>query len=109
MIYVGTDIVQISRIDKMIQEKGEHFLNHVFSCSEQDICNKKSSPIIHEMSLTAKARSYQPTLIKTAVSAATGSVLEVMRVLDSLVTMQCPCNCFNFLIFFTNVIFFRKI
>ena len=47
MIYVGTDIVQISRIDKMIQEKGEYFLNHVFSCSEQDICNKKSSPIIH--------------------------------------------------------------
>ena len=42
MIFVGTDIVPISRIDKMIQEHGEHFLNYVFSCNEQDICNKKS-------------------------------------------------------------------
>ena len=47
MIFVGTDIVPISRIDKMIQEKGDHFLNHVFSSNEQDICNNKTSPSIH--------------------------------------------------------------
>ena len=47
MIYVGTDIVPISRIDKMIQEKGDHFLRHIFSTTEQNICNKKASPSIH--------------------------------------------------------------
>ena len=47
MIFVGTDIVPLSRIDKMIQEKGEHFLDHVFSKNEQNICNGKSSPSIH--------------------------------------------------------------
>ena len=47
MIYVGTDIVLISRIDKMIQEKGDQFLNYIFSTTEQDICNKKNSPSIH--------------------------------------------------------------
>ena len=47
MIYVGTDIVTISRIDKMIQEKGDHFLNHIFSAPEQNICNDKASPSIH--------------------------------------------------------------
>jgi len=47
MIYVGTDIVPISRIDKMIKEKGDHFLSHIFSTTEQDICNKKASPSIH--------------------------------------------------------------
>ena len=47
MIFVGTDIVPISRIDKMIQDKGKIFLNHVFSEMEQNICNDKSSPSIH--------------------------------------------------------------
>ena len=47
MIFIGTDIVSIPRIDKMIQEKGEHFLDHIFSKNEQDICNAKTSPSIH--------------------------------------------------------------
>ena len=47
MIFVGTDIVPISRIDKLIQEKGSHFLNHIFSSIEQDNCNNKTSPSIH--------------------------------------------------------------
>ena len=47
MIFVGTDIVPISRIDKMIQDKGKIFLNHVFSEMEQNLCNDKSSPPIH--------------------------------------------------------------
>ena len=47
MIFIGTDIVPISRIDKMIQEKGEHFLDHIFSKIEQNICNIKTSPSIH--------------------------------------------------------------
>ena len=47
MIFIGTDIVPISRIDKMIQEKGDHFLNHIFSTTEQDICNEKALPSIH--------------------------------------------------------------
>ena len=47
MIFIGTDIVPILRIDKMIQEKGDHFLNHIFSKTEQDICNQKASPSLH--------------------------------------------------------------
>jgi len=47
MIFIGTDIVPISRIDKMIQEKGEHFLDHIFSKIEQNTCNTKALPSIH--------------------------------------------------------------
>ena len=47
MIFVGTDIISISRIHKLIQEKGTHFLNHIYSSIEQDFCNNKSSPSIH--------------------------------------------------------------
>ena len=47
MIYVGTDIVPIFRIEKMIKEKGDHFLDHVFTDVEQRICNEKETPSIH--------------------------------------------------------------
>ena len=47
MIYIGTDIVQISRIDKLISDKGQRFLSHVFTENEQSICNAKASPHIH--------------------------------------------------------------
>ena len=47
MIFIGTDIVPVSRISTMIQDKGDHFLNHVFSSSEQDICNDRTFPYIH--------------------------------------------------------------
>ena len=47
MIYIGTDIVQISRIDKLILDKGQRFLSHVFTENEQSSCNAKASPHIH--------------------------------------------------------------
>ena len=47
MIYIGTDIVKISRINKLISDKGQRFLSHVFTENEQSICNAKASPYIH--------------------------------------------------------------
>ena len=47
MIYIGTDIVQISRIDKLISDKGQRFLSHIFTENEQSYCNAKASPHIH--------------------------------------------------------------
>ena len=47
MIYIGTDIVQISRINKIITNYGQRFLSHVFTENEQSICNAKVSPHIH--------------------------------------------------------------
>ena len=42
-----SDKEKLAEIDKMIQEKGDHFLNQIFSTSEQDICNEKTLPSIH--------------------------------------------------------------
>ena len=47
MIYIGTDIVKISRIDQIIADKGQRFLSHIFTHYEQSICNSKASPHIH--------------------------------------------------------------
>ena len=47
MIYVGTDITPIARIKNIIQEKGNKFLDRVFTKVEQNICNNKAAPWIH--------------------------------------------------------------
>ena len=47
MIYIGTDLVKISRIDKIITDKGQRFLSHVFTHNEQSFCNAKAMPYIH--------------------------------------------------------------
>ena len=47
MIYVGTDIVTISRLDKLICKNGERFLDRVYTKNEQNICNSKANPKIH--------------------------------------------------------------
>ena len=47
MIYIGTDIVQVSRIDQIIVDKGQCFLSRIFTENEQSICNSKVSPCIH--------------------------------------------------------------
>jgi len=39
MIYIGTDIVPLPKIKIMIDDKGKHFLNKIFSDSEQLYCN----------------------------------------------------------------------
>ena len=47
MIYIGIDIVKISRINQIILDKGQRFLSRVFTENEQSICNAKASPHIH--------------------------------------------------------------
>ena len=47
MIYIGTDIVNLSRIKRIILDKGQRFLSHVFTKNEQSICKAKASPHIH--------------------------------------------------------------
>ena len=44
MIYIGTDIIKIARINKIIETKGQRFLSRIFTDSEQSICNSKASP-----------------------------------------------------------------
>mgnify|MGYP001177261569 CR=1 FL=1 len=47
MIYIGTDLVAISRIKNLISRKGDKFINKIFSFKEQAICNNKYNSHIH--------------------------------------------------------------
>ena len=47
MIFVGTDIVEISRIKKMIDSKGDRFISHIYDKIEVEYCSARAIPSIH--------------------------------------------------------------
>ena len=67
MIYVGTDIVPMGRIDNMIKQKGIRFLDHIFTDNEQNICNEKSTPYIHYSGKFAAKEAVKKALLSSQV------------------------------------------
>ena len=47
MIFIGNDIIEVSRVDRLIQSYGEHFLRKVFSEDEINIVNKRKKISMH--------------------------------------------------------------
>ena len=47
MSQIGNDIVDIERIRTIINEKGQKFLDHVFTEDEIDYCSKCADPPVH--------------------------------------------------------------
>ena len=45
--FIGTDIVEVDRINKLLLRPGKLFKNRVFTSLEQKYCDSKSSPSIH--------------------------------------------------------------
>ena len=46
-IFIGTDIVEISRIRSSIDRTGQRFLDRIYTVLEQKYCRSKSYPEIH--------------------------------------------------------------
>jgi holo-[acyl-carrier protein] synthase len=63
MIYgVGTDLVDIIRIRKIIEKWGARFIEKVYSHDEIDYCQKKVSPTIHFAARFAAKESFLKSL-----------------------------------------------
>ena len=45
--FIGTDIVEVDRINKLLLRSCELFKNKVFTTREQNYCDSKSTPSIH--------------------------------------------------------------
>ena len=45
--FIGTDIVEVDRINKLILKYGQLFKNKVFTTLEQNYCDSRSTPSIH--------------------------------------------------------------
>ena len=94
---MGTDIVPISRIDKMIQEKGDHYLSHIFSTTEQDICNKKASPSIHYSGKFAAKEAVKKAILSSkSLLAIYLSSIEIQNDKDGMPIVQIQRDGFNF-------------
>ena len=46
-LYIGTDLVDINRIESSIEKYQGKFLDKIFSIKEQDYCQSKFKPSIH--------------------------------------------------------------
>ena len=40
---IGTDIIEVSRIEKLIKDKGDKFLNRIYTQNEIEYCESKGS------------------------------------------------------------------
>ena len=67
MIYIGTDIVPILRIEKNIEEKKDRFLDHIFTAIEQRICNEKATPSIHYSGKFAAKEAIKKALLSSKI------------------------------------------
>ena len=65
MIYVGTDIVKVSRISQIISDHRERFLSRIFTHHEQSICNAKASPHIHYSGRFAAKEAIKKALLSS--------------------------------------------
>ena len=65
MICIGTDIVSIKRIENIINNKGQRFLDHIFTKKEQQICNNKSVPSIHYSGKLAAKEAIKKALLSS--------------------------------------------
>ena len=46
-IYIGSDIIEVSRVRSLIKSRGQRFLDKIFNNTEQKYCNSKINPAIH--------------------------------------------------------------
>ena len=46
-IFLGTDIVKVTRIKALLEKNGKRFKEKIFTNLEQEYCDSKSSPSLH--------------------------------------------------------------
>ncbi len=59
---IGTDIVEVKRIEKLLAGKREEFLSRVFSKSEASYCEAKAKPAIHFAARFAAKEAFMKAL-----------------------------------------------
>ena len=63
MIYgIGTDIVEVSRIERIVEKWGDRFLDRVYVYDEIEYCKSKAFPAIHFAARFAAKESFLKSL-----------------------------------------------
>lgn len=75
---LGTDIVAIARIKKLVDSYGDHFLTKVFTPGEIAYCSRKVHPAIHFAGRWAVKEAFYKALPDSLQPAATWKCIEVL-------------------------------
>jgi len=59
---IGTDFVEVSRIDKILQRWGDRFIGKVYSINEINYCKNKAFPAMHYAARFAAKESFLKSL-----------------------------------------------
>ena len=83
MLSIGTDIVNISRIKKILSKNGDQFLSKIYSDEEIHYCNSNSKPYIHLSGKYAAKEAIKKALIsKNFVESISLKKIEILNNLD---------------------------
>jgi holo-[acyl-carrier protein] synthase len=59
---IGTDLVEVSRIERILKKWGDRFLQRVYANDEIEYCNNKAFPAIHFAARFAAKESFLKSL-----------------------------------------------
>ena len=74
---LGTDIVDIGRIESLIAKYGEHFLNKVFTPSEIAYCSSRARPGLHYAGRWAAKEAFYKALPRVCQPLSTWKSVEI--------------------------------
>ena len=67
MIFVGTDIVDIYRIRKIINEKGERFISRIYDDIEISYCSSQLDPSVHYAGRFSAKEAIKKALLSSGI------------------------------------------
>tara|TARA_Y100000817_G_scaffold173773_1_gene135732 strand:- start:869 stop:1222 length:354 start_codon:yes stop_codon:yes gene_type:complete len=67
MFSIGTDIIKTKRVKKLIDSKGDVFLNKIFTAKEINYCNSNSQPYLHFSGKYAAKEAIKKALLSNAL------------------------------------------
>ena len=65
--FIGTDIVSVSRVEKILQQYSDRFKKHVFTDKEKSYCDLKSNPAIHYAGRFAAKEAVKKALYSSSI------------------------------------------
>ena len=74
---IGIDVVDISRIERLVQKYKNHFLKKVFTLSEIDYCDKMARPAIHYAGRWATKEAFYKAIPLSCQKSSTWKSIEI--------------------------------
>ena len=65
--FIGTDIVSVSRVEKILQQYSDRFKKHVFTDKEKSYCDLKSNPAVHYAGRFAAKEAVKKALYSSSI------------------------------------------